>query len=49
MSEFVKSLKRLYIKKSPAVTKEKLRELVENGKITAEEYEWITEEPFREA
>lgn len=48
MRAFVKSLKRLYDKGSEAVTKEKLKEFVANGKITAKEYEWITGEPYEE-
>jgi len=48
MREFVKSLKRLYEKGSGAVTKEKLREFVENAKITPYEYEWITGEKYED-
>ena len=40
MSDFVKSLKRLY--ENGKVTKEKLLTLHENKKITMEEYSYIT-------
>lgn len=40
MSSFVKSLKRLY--ESGKVTGEKLFELYSNGKISLDEYEYIT-------
>jgi len=42
----VASLKRLYEKHSPAVTIEKLKSMVEEGKITPEEYEYITGETY---
>ena len=48
MRTLVKSLKRLYEKGSAVVTIEKLRSMVEEGKITAEEYEYITGEPYNE-
>lgn len=49
----VASLKRLYEKgkKNPgstAVTIEKLKSMVEEGKITPAEYEYITGEPYDE-
>lgn len=44
MSTLVKSLKRLYDK--GRVTKEHLQEMVTDEKITAEEYEYITGEPY---
>lgn len=46
MRAFVKSLKRLYEKGSSTVTIEKLREFVENGTITEEEYRYITGEDY---
>lgn len=48
MRAFVKSLKRLYDKGSSAVTKEKLREFVENGTITEAKYKYITGEDYDE-
>ena len=44
MSTLVKSLKRLYEK--GRLTKEQIRERVEKGTITEEEYEYITGEPY---
>lgn len=44
MSTFVNSLKRLYAKGK--VTKEKLEDLVSDGKITEEEYKYITGEDY---
>ena len=46
MRAFVKSLKRLYEKPGSSVTKEKLREFVEHGTITEEEYKYITGEDY---
>lgn len=40
MIRFVESLKRLY--KAGKVTEEKLSEMLSEGKITQEEYEYIT-------
>ena len=44
MSEYVKSLKRLYEKHR--ITKEDVAERVESGKITANDYEYIIGEPY---
>jgi uncharacterized membrane protein len=44
MSVFVQSLKRLYI--ADRVTKEQIAERVASGKITTEDYEHITGEPY---
>lgn len=40
-STFVESLRRLYVNKSPAVTKEYLQNLIKSGKITQADYEYI--------
>jgi uncharacterized XkdX family phage protein len=44
MSVFVQSLKRLYL--SGRVTIEQVAERVESGKITAEDYTYITGEAY---
>lgn len=44
MSTLVESLRRLYLKKSPVVTEPRLRSMVEEGKITDEELEYILAE-----
>lgn len=44
MSTLVKSLKRLY--ESGRLTKEQIRERVNKGTITEEDYEYITGEPY---
>lgn len=46
MRAFVKSLKRLYEAGSEAVTLEYLQGLVKKKKITPDEYEYITGEPY---
>lgn len=40
-STLVQSLRRLYQKKSPVVTEEKLQTMLEDGTITKEEYDYI--------
>ena len=45
MSTLVKSLKRLYEKGK--ITEEKIRAMVETEEITAEDYEYITGEPYK--
>ena len=42
MTAFVESLKRLYSKGSKSITKEKLESLVEERKITQEDFDYIT-------
>lgn len=44
----INSLKRLYDKKSPACTIEKLKSMVAEGKIDEEDFEYITGEEFSE-
>jgi hypothetical protein len=46
MRTLVQSLKRLYAKGS--VTQEKIHTMVEEGKLTEEEYEYIVGEPYDE-
>lgn len=41
MNALVMSLRRLYVKGSPAVTEEKLQEMKSNGKINDKEYHYI--------
>lgn len=43
---FVQSLRRLYI--AGRIDKETVAIRVRNGKITADDYKWITGEPFVE-
>lgn len=47
MSTLVNSLKRLYEKGSAVCTKEKLQSMVVEEKITEDEYEYITGEPYK--
>lgn len=46
MSTLVESLNRLYGRGSKVCTKEKLKSMVEKEEITAEDYEYITGEPY---
>lgn len=46
MSEYVKSLKRLYDKHR--ITKEDVAERVESGKITTDDYKYIVGENYAE-
>ena len=41
MRSFVESLRRLRLKGSPAASDEKLQQLLDAGKITQEEYDYI--------
>lgn len=42
MSMLVESLRRLYHHNPPRVTLEKLQQMLENGKISQAEYDYIT-------
>lgn len=46
MSTLVKSLNRLYNAEPKRVTLEKLQEMVKEGKITEEDYAYITGETY---